>query len=196
MARPDLTEVRTPQILDAFARCVARYGLEGASLEQIAEEAGMKRSILRHYVGNREDLVVALAGRVVERYREDLEELMSALPGAGAKRVEALLDYLFTTERWEPSVENVVADTLLSAVDRYPEVGEIMKGFMEELFEVYEGLLRDGYPKAERAKVKAVAYGVVSLSFTHEWMMPMGMPAGYGRSAKGAAKVLVGSLAT
>ena len=53
MGRPDLTEVRTAEILDAFERCVARFGLEGSSLERDAEEAGMKRSILRHYIGNR-----------------------------------------------------------------------------------------------------------------------------------------------
>ena len=38
MGRPSLTEVRTVEILDAFERCVARYGLEGSSLERIAED--------------------------------------------------------------------------------------------------------------------------------------------------------------
>ncbi|MEM8953504.1 MAG: TetR/AcrR family transcriptional regulator [Verrucomicrobiota bacterium] len=195
MARPDLTAVRTPQILDAFARCVARYGLEGASLEQIAEEAGVKRSLLRHYLGNRDEMIVALAERVVERYRQELEETMRALPGTGANRVGALLDYMFPEGIWEPSVENVVADALLSAVERYPEVGVIMRGFMEEMFEVYEGVFGEGYPEAEKAQVEAVAYGVVSLSFTHEWLMPLGMPVAYARSAKGAAKALVKILA-
>ena len=41
MGRPNLTEVRTSEILDAFERCVARFGLEGSSLERVAEEAGI-----------------------------------------------------------------------------------------------------------------------------------------------------------
>ena len=60
MGRPNLTEVRTAEILDAFERCVARYGLEGSSLERVAEEAGVKRSILRHYIGNRDEMITGL----------------------------------------------------------------------------------------------------------------------------------------
>ena len=66
MPRPDLTEQRTAEILDAFERCIVRHGLDGSSLEKIGEEAGMKRPILRHYVGNREALVMALAERVID----------------------------------------------------------------------------------------------------------------------------------
>ena len=79
MGRPNLTEIRSAEILDAFERCVARYGLEESSLERVADEAGMKRSILRHYVGNREDLVQGLAERVVTKYRQNLREFLVAV---------------------------------------------------------------------------------------------------------------------
>ena len=83
MGRPDLTETRTTEILDAFERCVGRYGLDGSSLERIAEEAGMKRSILRHYVGNRTDLIHALTDRVVAGYRSQLQAFMDTLTDDG-----------------------------------------------------------------------------------------------------------------
>ncbi|MEM7233345.1 MAG: helix-turn-helix domain-containing protein, partial [Planctomycetota bacterium] len=72
MPRRDLTKERTEQILDALERCVVHFGLGGTSLERIAEEAEMKRSILRHYVGNRDDLIVAMAERLAARYRRQL----------------------------------------------------------------------------------------------------------------------------
>jgi hypothetical protein len=30
------------------------FGLEGSTLERVAEHAGMKRSVVRHYLGNRD----------------------------------------------------------------------------------------------------------------------------------------------
>ncbi|MEM7479305.1 MAG: TetR/AcrR family transcriptional regulator, partial [Planctomycetota bacterium] len=93
MGRPNLAEVRKVEILDAFERCVARFGLEGSSLEHIADEAGMKRSILRHYIGNRDDLVEALAGRVVQKYRGYVDCFVESV--SSKNRVNQLIDFLF-----------------------------------------------------------------------------------------------------
>ena len=41
--RPSLAAERTAQILDAFARCIGTHGLEGTSLQRIADEAGVQR---------------------------------------------------------------------------------------------------------------------------------------------------------
>ncbi|MGI9303924.1 MAG: TetR family transcriptional regulator, partial [Gammaproteobacteria bacterium] len=60
MPRPSLKTQRTGEILDAFQRCIVKYGMQGASLERISEEADMGRTILRHYVGNRDDLIIAV----------------------------------------------------------------------------------------------------------------------------------------
>ena len=38
MPRPSVKAERTEEILDAFERCVARYGVEGSTLERIAEQ--------------------------------------------------------------------------------------------------------------------------------------------------------------
>ena len=37
---------------------------KSSSLEKVADQAGMKRPIIRHYVGNRDDLILALTERV------------------------------------------------------------------------------------------------------------------------------------
>ena len=39
MPRKCLKEVRSEQILAAYATCITRYGLEGATQERIAEQA-------------------------------------------------------------------------------------------------------------------------------------------------------------
>ena len=90
MGRKSLKEERSALILDAFGRCVARFGLEGTSLEQIATEAGVKRSLIRHYLGNRDDLILALATRVVARYRTMVAEMLAYMEQGD--RIEGLVE--------------------------------------------------------------------------------------------------------
>ena len=93
MARPDLSAERSEQILDAFSRCVARSGLDAVSLEEVAGEAGVRRSIIRHYIGNRDDLVAAFLDRLevhLQRQNDDMRTWFIANPGVGG-----LPHYLF-----------------------------------------------------------------------------------------------------
>ena len=88
MPRPSLKTVRREEILEAFAFCAARFGLEGATQERIADRAGVKRSILRHYLGNRDEMTDALIDYMAVQFDEETEALRLALPETG--RVEAL----------------------------------------------------------------------------------------------------------
>nr|MBC8289580.1 TetR/AcrR family transcriptional regulator [Planctomycetota bacterium] len=131
MGRPDLTAVRTAEILDAFEQCVARFGLEGSSLERVAEEAGMKRSILRHYVGNREDLVQALAERVASRYRARFEEFREGI--SDRNRPAQLLDFFFPHESAETTESILVVEALIGAGSEYPTVQTLMLEYVDDL---------------------------------------------------------------
>ena len=82
MGRKSLAAARREEILDAFERCVVKYGLEGSSLEQIADEAGMKRSIIRHYIGNRDELVDQLVERAVGNYRAQVMQTFAQVTEA------------------------------------------------------------------------------------------------------------------
>ncbi len=75
MARPSKAEERKEQILDAFERCVVETGLQGITLERVAKEAELPRSLVRHFVGNRDDMVEA----VFERFMRRVEALWSGL---------------------------------------------------------------------------------------------------------------------
>ncbi len=60
MGRPKLDDVRRPQILDAFAACCPvrdRWQHAGPR----CRGAGVTRALVRHYLGNRDEVVVALA---------------------------------------------------------------------------------------------------------------------------------------
>ena len=73
MARPSLKKERTDQILDALERCLAGYGLEGATQDRIAEEAGLARPLIRHNVGNRDDMLRLGLDRFIRRSDRELD---------------------------------------------------------------------------------------------------------------------------
>jgi hypothetical protein len=67
MGRPSLAESRRAQILDAYEECVLQFGMEARSLEALADQAGIKRSVVRHYMDNRAELRRAFVERIISR---------------------------------------------------------------------------------------------------------------------------------
>ena len=63
MPRPSMANQRREEILDALERCILEKGIQATSLEYLADKANMKRTILRHYIGNRDDIICALSQR-------------------------------------------------------------------------------------------------------------------------------------
>lgn len=193
MPRRDLTEERTAQILDAFARCVVKYGLDGTSLEQVAEEAGVKRSILRHYVGNRDDLMNAMVERVVKKYSQQLRMMVAYLPKAGNERIETLLSLLFQPEPDENAQETFVFETLIAAAGRYPQLRSRLREPIEEFVDTVADQLELVFPHAQQ-QCWTVAYGIVSLYLTYASLAPLTLPQAHTEAALESARCLVASL--
>ena len=192
MGRPSLAGERTEQILDAFERCVARFGLEGSSLDRIAEEADMKRSILRHYIGNRDELVLALADRVIAKYEAHFESHLQAT--SAFTPVKQLMSYLFPAKAVSSTESILVIESLIAAGATCPDIRKKMMGYIDRLIDRSASLLRRAYPETSNQKCWAAAYGVVSICFNQESLTPLGPPPKYLRAAKSSAEVLITSL--
>ena len=194
MPRKDLSELRSNQILDAFERCIVDFGMEGASLERIAGAAGMKRSILRHYVGNRDDLIRALALRFHQRYEQELEDLRSWLPTRN--RVNRLIDVMFSAEGMDEADEVLVFQALTTAIKQYPWLGEIIRGTIDMFINMVAAELEAAYPDKTKQDCWSTAYGVAGIYFNQAAMPPLDLPPRYLRSAKRSAITLIESLST
>ncbi len=194
MPRPDLTEERTAMILDAFARCVARKGLDATSLENVADEAGVKRSILRHYVGNRDDLINALAARADTRYRQLMADMKASLPKQ--RPANALLDFLFWDYGDETNHDVQVVEVLMAAARNNDSLRTISKGWVDDFTQIVADTLQRHYPKASKNQCWTVAYGVVSIYYSHESLRQMPLPDKYRRAARASAEMLTDTLAS
>lgn len=87
----DWTNPRVVQILDAAARCFARDGLAGTTVQQIAREAGLTKSMIHYYFESKQVLILELQTFVHERYFRSVKQKLAQLgPGSERRLQEAL----------------------------------------------------------------------------------------------------------
>lgn len=172
MARPSVTAERREEILDAFAHCVARDGVEGASLQQVADAAGLARALLRHHIGNREDMILALAERYCRQSLEEMDALIVLLPKK--KRLEKLIAALFTTTYASSNQELQVAAALINAAASRPALKKMLRRWYDGFEEIVALELQGTYPAARRAAVAEVATAIVGMAFSVDSLTPLG----------------------
>ena len=191
MARPDLSAERSEQILDAFSRCVARSGLDATSLEDVAGEADVRRSIIRHYIGNRDELVEAFLDRLevrLQRQNDDMRAWFIANPGVGS-----LPHYLF----WDaPDDELPVLESVYSAARRNPVIAARLEGWLQGFADAIQDVLHASFPDADQEDITTVAHGLAAIYNNQQSMLTLGAPPRYRTMALAAAEVLIASLAT
>lgn len=191
MGRPSKKTERTEQILQALQRCVARYGLEGSTLERIAEEAGLQRSLLRHFAGNRNELVQQLAGRVIGQSDQQWAEFINYLPEKNV--TTALLDGLFTEDNSDAEFILVI-ESLIFAAGQDEPLRKQMQAWMYRFTNDMKSILLRDNQSAEDEHLDAIAFGLVSIYFNLDSLAPLNMSEQYRPSARRAAELLINSL--
>lgn len=193
MGRKNLSEERTSEILEAFARCLLKYGLD-ASLEQVAEEAGMTRSIIRHYIGNREQVVNTLIEQITTDYVQTLRDAGTQIPPD--QMIEATLDYLFSGEPGFDDYDKLIFDVMMTARDRYPQAKQSLIRMFEELITLLAEDLNRAYPHAKLEKCRGVAYSILALTMSNESFLWLGMDRTYNAATRASAEALIQTLET
>jgi AcrR family transcriptional regulator len=160
MGRPSLADVRRPQLLDAYAACLIRYGVKGTSLDRVAEEAGVTRGLVRHYLGNRDEILRALGSHVRDRYVAWVRDSRSRRTGSdpGDTAIDWLLDE-------QPPELYAVIDALFTEARRDPTIAAVLRDLYQALFEALDGELAAAHPDADPAARRQVALALVSFGF-------------------------------
>lgn len=191
MGRPSLAAERREQILDAVTRCVGYFGMEGTTLERVAEASGFSRGHIRHYLGNREQMLAEFQNRLTSRYIEGMQEIVkTGEPG----RTDALVAYLFGRQ-WAPGPDSAAINALMWAAGR----NEPVRAHLRTSYLTMEGILakalRADYPHATAAECSASAYTLLCLAFAHSSLQELSFPAARQRLISETTSKLLASLA-
>ena len=170
MPRPSLKAERTKEILDAFMTCVARYGLDGSTLERISGQAGIGRPLLRHYLGNRNEMILQLLDHVVSKFIALTRITADSLPLEN--RFDFLMEALF--EREDHSSENAaVFQALVAASERYPEVRKPLLKFVTQFEAFIAKEISREKPHADIESCKIAASGLTAIYFNTDAIRPL-----------------------
>ena len=191
VGRRSLASTRKPQILGAFEACVLRYGLEGSSLERIAQEAGVRRSLIRHYFGNRNDLTEALIAGVIERTVSVYRDVIRTAGAEGG--TAALVDYLMG-----PAFPDKRDDALIDALMAVSHRDERLRGQLRAKYQTFQQSinreLRRAFPSADPGLVRATSYSLMCLAVGNAAMYDLELPARTRGDARRSAMHLVARL--
>ena len=192
MPRPSLKSIRRDEILEAFSECVSRFGLDGATQERIAEAAGVKRSILRHYLGNRDEMIAALVDHMAAQFDAQTVALNRALPKVG--RIDVLLDLLFGFHQATPANTVLAFQAIVASADRIPRARTVMLSCIARFLSFVEDELSAAYPRATAPEISSAAFGLVSLYFNLDSLAPLQPPEAWRTSSQRVARAVIQSL--
>jgi AcrR family transcriptional regulator len=91
----DWQSPRVVQILDAASRCFAREGLANTSVQQIAVEAGLTKSMIHYYFESKQVLILELQAFVHERYFRRVQQKLEQLAAAALPTDQRLQETLW-----------------------------------------------------------------------------------------------------
>ncbi|OEV06171.1 TetR/AcrR family transcriptional regulator [Streptomyces nanshensis] len=145
-------EERRRAVAEAVFAVVGRRGLEGASLRNVANEAGLAIGSVRHYFGDHGELLVfamkELSRRFEHRVLAHVERLAECRDGEERREVaEAMLQEflpLDATRREEAAVWSAFVTAARTRPELRPRAREVLEGTREVMTRVLEGARRTG----------------------------------------------------
>jgi len=171
--RPDSSEIRRNQILDAATKVFVRQGFQHARMDDIVEESGLSKGTLYWYFKSKEDIINAILRRLFTGDLENLESLVQAEGTASERLIRLTNDRVIGMKRMS-SLVPIIFDFYAVAVHQQwvqQFIGEYFKHFRTLL----EDLIQQGIDTGEFRPVNTTkaAISLASLyeGLTLHWLM-------------------------
>lgn len=189
MGRPSLASERTEQILDAFEECIRKYGLKESSIPKIADEAGIKHSLIRHYIGNRDSLVSAMVNRFTDRYLEIISEALSSR--ISGIPFESTVDYFFGKIA-RHHAENSIFTELFAASVRDGFIKKQLCSLYGRITDMIAAGISEEYPETGKTRATSLSYSLLSIWIGHSILLHIDFMENGIEMASTAAKKIIG----
>ena len=173
----------------AFEVCVVRKGIATTTLADIANEAGLPRSLVRYFMGNRDDMIDRLIERMMSRAEASLARIRDE---SGAMSLDDLLDAMFN-EVFANELSNDVMGELWHLAKSDAHVRERLRNVYEYALDLLVKALaraRIGSAKARRN----AAFAILSLALGESSLVDFGIRPNDRRAMRRAAARLVAQL--
>ncbi|MEM7094061.1 MAG: TetR/AcrR family transcriptional regulator [Actinomycetota bacterium] len=187
LGRPSVANERREQIVGAFIELVAERSSAAVTITETAERAGIHRSAVRHFVGNRAALVAAAVDEICKRHDESRERQIGSEPD-----LDAIVDHYFSRDYvWDHAqLDDVFGLLLVSASGDKAIASSIADDYRGAMAELLEHLGRDD-PSA-----RAAAYQVICLAEHNVVLQRMGFDPELSEATRALARQIIDRVRT
>ena len=185
--RPSVAIERRAQIVNAFIELVAEQATTSVSLGAVAERAGVARTAIRHFVGNRVDLIEQAVVELAARYRAMIEATVGPEP-----LPEQLVTMLFHDDwvRARPP-EDRAFDLLVLEARSNPDLQPLVGEAFAQLVEVLSAALARAGAPGTTQQLDDAAYAIICISEHNVVLQALGFEASRSQAAKKVAMDIV-----
>jgi TetR/AcrR family transcriptional repressor of bet genes len=180
MGRPSNTKQRKQEIIQALLKVMSEQGYEKASIQAIAEQAGLTPGLIHYHFKTKQDILLALVNWIATAANERLEKLDKVVDDPWLK-LEAFINARLATGDTE--MPEVVAAWVVIAGEslRQPEIKEIYQDLIGQQLKMLKQLIANVWEgKSSKSKevihlsaiILAAMEGAFQLSATASEIMP------------------------
>ncbi|MBN9000193.1 MAG: TetR family transcriptional regulator C-terminal domain-containing protein [Rhizobiales bacterium] len=146
--RTRIQEENEERILDAALELFSTYGFRGATIDQIAERAGMTKPNLLYYFHRKHDIYLAVLRRTLEAWLQPLEALgRTDEPKA---EIRAYLDRKLEMSRDNPKASRLYAMEIMQGA---PVIVEVLSTRLKQLVDEKAAVMRRWIAEGRMADV-------------------------------------------
>ena len=153
MPRPDVSEERRGQILDAASAVFARMGVREARMDDIVAQADLSKGALYWYFKSKDELIAAfierLFARGIDNFRQFLKTEQPFRVG-----LEAIAQYVTADLREVNRARSVVLEYYAIAA-RDPRERERVRGYIETFIDLFAKMIEAAIARGECKPVDA-----------------------------------------
>ena len=185
MGRPPKTEERSGEIMRAFEACVLRQGLAATTLTDVADESGLPRSLVRYFMGNRDEMVDRLIERLMALATSRIDAVRDS---SGDMSVARLLDAYFG-EVFADERSNALMGELWYLARTDPHIRDRIHGvYLYATSLLTDALTRERIGSA--ASRRDAAFAVLSLALGQTSLNDFGLAASAGAMRSQAQRIV------
>ena len=150
--RPDVSEARKDQILDAASEVFAEKGFSETRMDDIVKESGLSKGTLYWYFKSKDEIILSIFERMFNREFQALEKLIAQEQGSATERL------LFYTEHVSEDIRKMLrlmplAYEFMSWAFRRKFVHDAFKLFINKYMDILVPLIQQGIDSGEFREV-------------------------------------------
>ncbi len=135
MKKRQNAEIRKPKIIKSFYQTILDEGIEGASIAKVAKRININATLVLHYFGNKENMILELVDYVIDEYTKLFLKSRSKATDP-EERLPALLNTIWSRAYYE-KIKIAASLSVVSISFRNKRIQNKIKG----LYKIYKDFL-------------------------------------------------------